>query len=474
MFPFKPRKTRWETARDTVLDAAHDAADNLQNASHNAATIASQAAHEAAFKAGTVAVTATIAGKQLLGSVEDRLQNSGEAAQNLKENLTDSLSRSAHAADERAHSAAQSALQTAQAARETAANKREALVQKKDDLAQTLHDKSEHARDLAAKTSARLSHKRDEIAENTASIAQNVAASAENTRSGWFKRGSEAADAVSAAAQQKSADAQELIAQKSDEVSQTVEKGRKKSRKHAKAAQKDADVAAKSAEQAIVLKSKDNKLVSEDERVEIEEGGSSAMWIAIGLAVGAVVALLLWPKIGGRNRAAVQDKFDEVKENVSETVHKVADKAAAKVDDLSHRADGLAHDIHVAATAPVGTDNPVPATTSDDITLADRVRSELGQTALANLSLNVDSVEGNISVRGAVPDMTTQVELEAIIRAIPGVRDVIFDTPAPDAPPREDSLNHQTEIAERVTESHLSDAVEQPKDQAPADEPFVG
>ena len=448
MFPFKPRKTRWETARDTVLEAAHDAADNLQSATHSAASLATQAAYDAAIKAGTVATTATIAGKQILETVEDKLQHSGETAQSLKGNLTDSLARNAHLADERARDVAQSARQTAQTAREAAAAKRELLAHRKDDLSQTLHDKAENAREMASQATARVRHKTDEVAENVG-----------ETKRGLFQRGNDAANI----AQQKAQDAQELVAQKRDELAETVGQSRKEIRCNAK------DAAKRAKKEAALAAASD-----EDARVEIEEGSSSAMWIAIGLAVGAVVALLLWPKIGGRNRAALQDKFDEVKETASDTVHNVADKAADKVDDLSRRADGLAHDVHVAATAPVGTDNPIPATTSDDITLADRVRSELGQTALNDLSLNIDSVEGNISVRGAVPDMTTQVELEAIIRAVPGVRDVIFDTPAPDAPPRDDSLNHQTEIAERVTDSHLADAIEQPKDQAPADEPFVG
>ena len=473
MFPFKARKTRWEIARDTVLDAAHDAAD-----------IAAQAATVAAVKAGTAATSATITGKQILGNVEDKLQNSGEVAQHFKENLSDSFSRGAQVADERAHKALERAQETAQTARETAQTAREAaaakaaeqrdvLVHKKDDLAHTLHDKSEHAREVAAQTAARLGRKR----EVAAATAVDVAANVEDSKRYWFQRGS-------AAVEEMTENARDLAAQKSDELSEVTKQSRKAMRCCAKEAKKAAARLANEHEP------------SEDVRVEIEEGGSNTLWIVIGLAIGAVVALLLWPKIGRRNRAALQDKFDEVKETATETVQNVADKAAEvkdsatetvqnvadkaadKAEDLSRRADGLAHEIHVAATDPIGTDTPTPETPADDITIADRVRSELGQTALGELSLNIDSVEGNVSVRGALPNMTTQVELEAIIRAIPGVRDVIFDTPAPDAPPREDSLNHQTEIAERVTESHLADTVaepeEQPKDESPAEEPFVG
>ncbi len=470
MFPFKPRKTRWEIARDNVIDVAHDAADNLQSVSHVAAAKASQAAIMAAAKAGTAATSASLAGKQILETVEDKLQHSGETAQHLKENLSESLSRGAHAADERAHlaldrahEAAHTARQTAQTARDAALQaataKRELLAQKKDDISHTLHDKSERARETAAQTAARLSRKREEAAESAADLASNVAESAQNTKSSWLKRGSEI-----------SGDARELVDQKKEQIAETTKESRKEANRRLKAAKKAVERRAEESDFA---------LLSRDRQVEVDEGGSKTLWIIVGLAAGAVIALLMWPKIGSRNRAALQDKFDEVKESATETVHSVADKAADKAEDLSRRADGLAHEMHVAATDPVGTDTPVPETPADDITLADRVRSELGRTpVMQDLTLNIDSVEGNISVRGALPDMTTQVELESIIRAIPGVRDVIFDTPAPDAPPLEDSLNHQTEMAQIVTENLSASSAEkpeeQPKNESPADKPFVG
>ncbi|HEX8834191.1 MAG TPA: YtxH domain-containing protein [Abditibacteriaceae bacterium] len=149
--------------------------------------------------------------------------------------------------------------------------------------------------------------------------------------------------------------------------------------------------------------------------VTFENSSDKWLWLAIGLMAGAVLALLFAPSSGRRSRALVKDKLNKAKNEAGELGHTAAVKAA----DLKKRAGGALHE-RKSAGAP---------DSADDITIADRVRTRLGEApATRNLErLNVDCVHGVVTLRGPVADAALQSEIEAIVRAVKGVKDVTVD-----------------------------------------------
>jgi len=149
---------------------------------------------------------------------------------------------------------------------------------------------------------------------------------------------------------------------------------------------------------------------------------SKWLWLAVGLFAGTIFGLLLAPTTGRRSRALLKDK-------VSKVGHGVADlggAAAGKASDLGNRAAGVVHKVKASREED----------TADDITIADRVRTELGRNpATHNLErLNIDSFEGVVTVRGPIADTELQTTLESIVRGVKGVVDVRLDLLIEDAP----------------------------------------
>lgn len=68
---------------------------------------------------------------------------------------------------------------------------------------------------------------------------------------------------------------------------------------------------------------------------------SKLMWVGAGLFAGAVVALLLSPNSGRRNRALIKDKLNKATHEASD----LKEAAVKKAEHLGNRASGLAHDL---------------------------------------------------------------------------------------------------------------------------------
>lgn len=169
-------------------------------------------------------------------------------------------------------------------------------------------------------------------------------------------------------------------------------------------------------------RTKDDAIQREEEfvaahapEVVVTSGGEKWLWLLLGVGIGAAVGVLLAPTTGRRSRALIKDKLVH-------GAHVAGDAGEAitrKATDLSNRAQGVVHET-------IGSRSDGSGELADDVTIADRVRSELGRLEIEfGLDrINIDCCDGVITVRGPAGDESTAEVLVAAARKIPGVRDV--------------------------------------------------
>lgn len=124
----------------------------------------------------------------------------------------------------------------------------------------------------------------------------------------------------------------------------------------------------------------------------------------------ALAAYFLDPDQGARRRNMAKDRVGAFFRSRAREAERTAGAARAQAEGMAARAQ--------AAATP---DSP-PA---DDIALADRVRTEVFRPEEAPKGdVNVDAVDGIVSLRGQVERVEQIREIEDQVRSIPGVRDV--------------------------------------------------
>jgi osmotically-inducible protein OsmY len=142
----------------------------------------------------------------------------------------------------------------------------------------------------------------------------------------------------------------------------------------------------------------------------------------VGAVTGALAEYLLDPAAGRARRARLRERSVAT---ARRSVRRVERTTGQKVTYLRGRARGVAHHL----TLP----HPVP----DDRTLADKVRSEvLGDRRFGRHGLNVDAVDGVVTLRGQLEDSDTIRDLVAAVAKVHGVRRVenLLHTPDTTAP----------------------------------------
>jgi len=371
MFPFKKKPpTKVEIVKKSVSDAAHallDAVptdrieDKLDDLKKTAAHVALQAA-QAAHHAGEVA--------------SHKLEELQHAAGSLGESAAHRVSDTAHWASGTAHhageSAAASAAAKAKAAKEAATNAKDAL-----------HGRATHLKESA--TSIRIP---------------------------WHDRATDDVEAGSKEAKAAKVAAEKLAKRKVEEARDKAEAAKAKIAAKKEKGDDKKDEAKERAEDLEEVRFK-----SPGVEVEYSDGSSKWQWILLGLAIGALVAILFAPTSGRRSRAAIKDRLGKVSGGAADAATVASDKAI----DIAHRVEGLAHQIETKVAADTAAD--------DDATIADRVRSVLGHNeATKHLErLNIDCAYGVVTLRGPLVDAATQDTIVAAVKSVPGVKDVVSD-----------------------------------------------
>jgi hyperosmotically inducible protein len=152
--------------------------------------------------------------------------------------------------------------------------------------------------------------------------------------------------------------------------------------------------------------------------VTVESSGEKWLWLLVGIGIGAALGILLAPNAGKRTRAVLKDKLGRGPAAASG----LGEDVARRVQKISNRAAGLAHEISHKHTGQ-GDDG------ADDVTIADRVRTELGRLEKEHglERINVDSFDGVVTLRGPVGEQSVADALVAAASGVLGVREVKND-----------------------------------------------
>jgi hyperosmotically inducible periplasmic protein len=334
--------------------ARESALDEARSRAQNAADVVAQVSDEAQERFADAVNTA-----------EEAHATHVAQAHVWKENVRENVAgAAAHAWEVIAHKASELAGELSQRAQETAQHAQEAARAKAAIAAEAAHERLEPAQKAAqarlAEVSTRAASKAHTLKESAAAKAPEVLHTA---RDGALRRGGELGVKLGEA---------------------LIERAAPYAPHALKPAKKESDLSTK------------------------------LLWLGLGVFAGALIALLLAPNSGRRNRALIKDKLTKASHDASELGHNAAHKAT----DLSRRAAGVAHDLKDRV-------HPTPDD-ADDATIEARVRSELGSHPAARdlERLNVEVVDGIVTLRGPLVEEATRAALEAAVRAVKGVRDV--------------------------------------------------
>jgi BON domain len=133
--------------------------------------------------------------------------------------------------------------------------------------------------------------------------------------------------------------------------------------------------------------------------------------IGVGALIGGLAQYFLDPE---RGRARRTRFADQARAATTRPVKQLRRTAARKQEYLRGRARGTLHEV---------TTSPKPP--ADDVALADRIRGDvLGDARYRPYTINVDAVDGVVSLRGQVRRPDEIKELVAAVEKVPGVRGV--------------------------------------------------
>jgi osmotically-inducible protein OsmY len=152
--------------------------------------------------------------------------------------------------------------------------------------------------------------------------------------------------------------------------------------------------------------------------------GANLVKLIIAAAAGAALAYVFDPARGRRRRA-------ELKDRGRATVRREVRAVERQASYGKGRAEGAIHKLR----------HPRPHVPEDDMTLVDKIRSEvLGRVDGPHLTIDVNNRV--VTLRGEVPDQRKAEQVEHEVRSTAGVIDVVnlLHQPGTPAPNKADAL----------------------------------
>jgi hypothetical protein len=156
--------------------------------------------------------------------------------------------------------------------------------------------------------------------------------------------------------------------------------------------------------------------------------GAGLVKLGVAGAAGAGLAYAFDPARGRRRRAELKDRGRAALRRQMRAVERQASYGKGRAEGTMHR---LRH--------------PKPHVPEDDLTLADKIRSEvLGKVDGPHLTIDVN--ERVVTLRGQVADDQTVQDVEREVRGTPGVADVVnlLHPPGTPAPNKVDALKTES------------------------------
>ena len=148
-----------------------------------------------------------------------------------------------------------------------------------------------------------------------------------------------------------------------------------------------------------------------------------------GILLGIGIAYLLDPDRGARRRAIVRDK-------ASSAGRRLTDNLDATTRDLRNRVRGGAAELRARFRRE----------DVDDAVLQDRVRSAIGRVLSQASAIDLDVVDGCVTLRGQVPADEAE-ELRSTVKGVRGVVEVIDEVTVRATPDRLPSLQSEGTLA---------------------------
>lgn len=356
-----------ESAKTRLLHTGGDVKEGVQSSAQNAALSA---------RKSVVALTENLG--ESARETAEFTQSAGRSAQSKVAAVPKAVAQASESAQEKAEAARRHAVELAGVAAAAWGEWQKSVSEKARRQAEIEYSKAREAAGNAAGKAAEFAHER---AAQTADSAKKISAASGDHVQSWR-------DALSS-----------HFAQHGDEI---ADEARALQRRGAE--KRDEIVAFDQA------KMRDASLAFAQNKNE--DATSKWLWIAVGALAGAALMLFLAPNNGRRSRALAQDKLSKASRKTAELRREAARKAA----DLRNKTEGKLHEMRNAD----GEDF------ADDVTVADRVRTALGEAAATRNfeRINVDCVDGVVTLRGAMLDDELEKQIETIVGAVKGVREV--------------------------------------------------
>jgi hypothetical protein len=152
------------------------------------------------------------------------------------------------------------------------------------------------------------------------------------------------------------------------------------------------------------------------EDVAVHEGASKWLWLMLGMAAGATLAVVLMPHLTRKSVQEIKGRVDQLRGQIPETVAQATEAVADRAQEMAQVAEKK---LSADAESEV-----------DDAAIVEKVRTALGaaESRMGLERLGIASAGGAVTVTGQELSQEAREEIKAVVNAVSGVTGVEFQT----------------------------------------------